>query len=110
VLELESVAVGAAVAEAPYPAMYEGEYVSVPTYPAQPGTVVLGGARPPPQSSISQTSPVPGTYQATEAPAGEDTSVLVQPSRSVRARAKVVKARRVEMEVRILVVDGVVVC
>lgn len=84
----------------------------MPTYAAQPGTVVLGGARPPPQSSISQTSPVPGTYQATEAPAGEDTSVLVHPSRLVRARARVAKvavavATRTEEEERMSVVDGV---
>lgn len=47
----------------------------------------MGGARPPPQSSMSQSSPVPGTYQATEAPAGEDMSVVVQPERSVLAKA-----------------------
>lgn len=40
-----------------------GEYVAVPEYAAQPGTVVLGGARPPPQSRNSHSSPLPGTYQ-----------------------------------------------
>lgn len=43
--------------------MNEGEYVSVPEYCGHPGTVVLGGARPPPQSRKSHTSPEPGTYQ-----------------------------------------------
>lgn len=38
-----------------------GEYVSVPEYAGQPGTVVFGGARPPPQSRNLQISPVPGT-------------------------------------------------
>jgi len=51
----------------------------------------MGGAVPPPQSRKAQTSPVPGTYQATLAPAGEETSVDVQPVRSVRARASDVK-------------------
>jgi hypothetical protein len=45
----------------PKPDMYSGEYVAVPTYPSQPGTVVFGGARPPPQSRNEQISPVPGT-------------------------------------------------
>lgn len=54
--------------------------------------MVFGGAVPPPQSRKSQSSPVPGTYQATLAPAGEDTSVEVQPVRSVRARARVARA------------------
>jgi hypothetical protein len=40
-----------------------GEYVSVPSYAGHPGTVVLGGARPPPQSRRSQISPESGTYQ-----------------------------------------------
>lgn len=35
---------------------------------------------------------MPGTYQATLAPAGEDTSEEVQPVRSVRARARVARA------------------
>lgn len=77
----------------------------MPEYNGQPGTVVLGGALPPPQSSGSQSSPVPGTYQATEAPAGEDISVVVQPTRSVRARAAVAKAAvaiMVLVEVRML--------
>lgn len=77
----------------------------MPEYAGQPGTVVLGGALPPPQSSGSQSSPVPGTYQATEAPAGEDMSVVVQPTRSVRARAAVANAavaRMVLVEVRML--------
>lgn len=38
---------------------------------------------------------MPGTYQATEAPAGEETSVLVQPVRSVLAKAReACRARR----------------
>lgn len=77
----------------------------MPEYNGQPGTVVLGGALPPPQSRGSQSSPVPGTYQATEAPAGEDISVVVQPTRSVRARAAVAKAAvaiMVLVEVRML--------
>lgn len=39
--------------------------VRVPEYKGQPGTSVLGGARPPPQSSRSQISPVSGSYQCT---------------------------------------------
>ena len=53
---------------------------------------MAGGAIPPPQSRKSHISPVPGTYQATLAPAGEETSVEVQPVRSVRARARVARA------------------
>lgn len=34
------------------------EYVSVPVYAAHQGTSNFGGARPPPQSAFSQTSPV----------------------------------------------------
>lgn len=69
----------------------------MPEYAAQPGTVVLGGARPPPQSRKSQSSPVSGTYHAIEAPAGEETSVEVQPTRSVRARAMVAKVAATRM-------------
>lgn len=72
--------------------------MAVPEYRGQPGTLVLGGARPPPQSRKSQSSPVPGTYQAMEAPAGEETSVEVQPVKSVRASATettAAEARRV---------------
>lgn len=59
VAEAEAVA----VAEAPAPKLGRklGLYEAVPTYAAQPGTVVLGGARPPPQSRGAQISPVPGT-------------------------------------------------
>ena len=63
--------------------------MAVPLYKAHPGTSVLGGAIPPPQSRKSQSSPEPGTYQAMLAPAGEETSVDVQPVRSVRAKARV---------------------
>jgi uncharacterized NAD-dependent epimerase/dehydratase family protein len=38
---------------------------SVPVYAAQQGTSYLTGARPPPQSSGSQTSPFVGSYQWT---------------------------------------------
>lgn len=65
---LEAWEVEAAVVEtALLKLMYDGEYVAVPLYAAQPGTVVFGGARPPPQSMKSQISPVPGTYHRTEA-------------------------------------------
>lgn len=87
-VELPAVAVAVALAQ---PGIYEGEYVDVPLYCGQPGTSVLGGAVPPPQSRKSQSSPVPGTYQARLAPAGEETSVEVQPVRSVRARARVAR-------------------
>lgn len=53
--------------------------------------MVIGGAVPPPQSRKEQISPVPGTYQATEAPAGEDSSVLVQPVRSVLAETEAMR-------------------
>lgn len=90
----------------PYPGRYEGEYVKVPEYCGHPGTVVLGGAVPPPQSRKSQSSPVPGTYQARDAPAGEETSVEVQPTRSVRARANEAKEAATRMlEVYILISD-----
>jgi hypothetical protein len=55
------IALAAPVSAAPAKDMYSGEYVAVPTYPSQPGTVVFGGARPPPQSRNEQISPVPGT-------------------------------------------------
>jgi len=70
----------------------------VPEYRGQPGTVVLGGAVPPPQSSGSQSSPVPGTYQMTLAPAGELTSEVVHPVRSVFAAAKAAKAAKTRVE------------
>ncbi|KAL3428395.1 hypothetical protein PVAG01_01904 [Phlyctema vagabunda] len=79
---------GAVLAAAPLkPGRKLGEYVAVPAYCGQPGTVVLGGARPPPQSRGSQTSPLEGTYQITLAPAGELTSDVVHPVRSVFADA-----------------------
>jgi hypothetical protein len=56
-------AVVAVLSAAPNPGKYDGVTVSVPLYPAHPGWVVLGGARPPPQSRKEQISPVPGTYQ-----------------------------------------------
>jgi hypothetical protein len=40
-----------------------GVTVAVPVYPAQPGRVVAGGARPPPQSRKAQISPVSWMYQ-----------------------------------------------
>lgn len=58
VAEAEAVAVALAP---PKPGRKLGLYEAVPTYAAQPGTVVLGGARPPPQSRGAQISPVPGT-------------------------------------------------
>ena len=58
----------------------------MPEYAAQPGTVVLGGARPPPQSRNSQVSPVSGTYQMRDVPAGEIAVEETQPERSVRAK------------------------
>lgn len=59
-----------------------GVTVSVPVYRGQPGTL-FGGARPPPQSTNSQSSPVPGTYQTRLGPTVDET----QPLRSVRALA-----------------------
>lgn len=88
-----------AEAAAPNPGKKLGEYVAVPAYCGQPGTVVLGGARPPPQSRKSQSSPVPGTYQISEGPAVED----VQPERSVRA---VVRVKRVEIR-REVMMEGI---
>ena len=79
--------------------------MAVPLYRGQPGTSVLGGARPPPQSRGAQISPVPGTYQAMDAPAGEETSVEVQPLRSVLARARVDRAAGRRKKVR----DGMIV-
>lgn len=64
--------------------------------------MVFGGARPPPQSRKSQSSPVPGTYQIREGPAVDE----VQPERSVRAVASVRRERRrVVVEVSILRVE-----
>lgn len=39
---------------------YDGEYVPVPEYPSHPGTVVLGGARPPPGHSYQHTKSLCG--------------------------------------------------
>ena len=74
-------------------------------YCGQPGTLYLGGALPPPQSRKSHLSPVPGTYQATEAPAGEDTSVVVQPVKSVLAEART--ARSPKMGKGKVVMEGI---
>ena len=70
----------------------------MPVYCGQPGTEYFGGARPPPQSRKSQSSPVPGTYQAMDAPAGDETSVEVQPVRSVLARATEAKDAAMKTE------------
>lgn len=51
---------------------------------AHPGTSVLGGARPPPQSGMMQSSQEPGTYHIRLGPEMEE----VQPERSVLARAR----------------------
>jgi hypothetical protein len=53
--------VGTALVAAPKFARKDGVTVAVPSYPAQPGTVVFGGAVPPPQSRNEHISPVPGT-------------------------------------------------
>lgn len=49
--------------------------------------MVLGGARPPPQSRNEQISPLPGSYQIRDAPPYTTVSDDTQPSRSVLARA-----------------------
>ena len=85
------------------PAKKLGVTVAVPEYNGQPGTVVMGGAIPPPQSRNEQISPVPGTYQSTLAPPNAITSELVQPWRSVLAVATAAHARRKMLE-RILIV------
>jgi hypothetical protein len=56
--------------------------------------VVFGGARPPPQSRKSQSSPVPGTYQMRDAPPYATVAEDVQPERSVLAVARAARARR----------------
>jgi hypothetical protein len=75
------------------PEMKLGEYVAVPEYSGQPGTVVLTGALPPPQSRKSQISPLPGTYQRTLAPPYAITLEVVQPVRSVLAAESPAKAK-----------------
>ena len=82
--------------------------MAVPLYKAHPGTSVLGGAIPPPQSRKSQSSPEPGTYQAMLAPAGEETSVDVQPVRSVRAKARPARAAESRKVVVVEVIVAVV--
>lgn len=77
--------------------------MAVPEYSGQPGTVVMGGAIPPPQSRNEHISPVPGTYQSTLAPPYAMTSLLVQPERSVFAVAKAAKPMSMRQE-RILIV------
>ena len=72
--------------------------------------MVFGGALPPPQSKGAQSSPVPGTYQATEAPAGEVRSVVVQPVRSVFAETEVVRMWKRRSEREELIRDGILVC
>jgi hypothetical protein len=47
-------AVDDGVASLPKPGRYEGVYDAVPAYAAHPGTVVLGGARPPPENHVSK--------------------------------------------------------
>jgi len=102
----EGTAEAEGVAETPKPGRYVGVYDAVPSYAAQPGTSVLGGARPPPQSRNSQTSPSLGTYQSTLAWAyASVVAVDVQPDRSVLAltSARRESAARV-VEERILIV------
>lgn len=61
-----SVAVGVVSVDAGFQSFQnEGVTVSVPLYAGQPG-IVLGGARPPPQSTPRQISPVSGTYHNAE--------------------------------------------
>ena len=68
-----------------------GVTVSEPWYSGHPGTVDLGGARPPPQSRSEQISSVSGTYQMTVSwalpPVGFATILATetQPLRSVLA-------------------------
>lgn len=57
----------------------------MPEYATHPGTVVLGGARPPPQSRNSQISPVSGTYQIKLAPPYATVADETQPAKSVLA-------------------------
>lgn len=68
----------------------------------QAGLSYLGGARPPPQSGKSQSSPVPGTYQISSGP---DT-LLVQPTRLVRARATVLKSALSRTALRYMLRSG----
>lgn len=70
-----------------------GEYVAVPEYSGQPGTVVLTGALPPPQSRKSQISPLPGTYQSMLAPPLAITFEVAQPVRSGLAAERQAKAK-----------------
>jgi hypothetical protein len=85
--------------EAVNPAQNDGVAVSVPSYKGQPGTVVLGGARPPPQSRSSQISAVSASYQITSG-VGSETLVEVQPPRSVLAVAVTARRRRPPTAVR----------
>jgi hypothetical protein len=71
----------------------------VPEYAAQPGTVVMGASRPPPQSRKAQISPVPGTYQIRLAPPYATVWEDVHPERSVLARATADTERTVRREV-----------
>jgi hypothetical protein len=87
---------------------YEADDVKVPEYNGHPGTVVLGGARPPPQSRGSQISPVSGSM-LWRGPSPH--WVRVRRSNSHEERAGVVRVRRVRVRVRkrsILILFGVV--
>lgn len=64
VAETDAMVAGAAT-EGVQQERYEVVRTAVPEYRGHPGTSVLGGARPPPQSSGSHTSPVFGSYQCT---------------------------------------------
>ncbi|KAI1734214.1 hypothetical protein F4680DRAFT_454207 [Xylaria scruposa] len=81
----------------------EDGVATVSEEPSQPGTVVFGGARPPPQSRSSQISPVSGTYQIRLAPPYATVCEDTQPPMSVLAaacparRAAVAKAAEVRM-------------
>lgn len=59
--------------------------------------MVLGGARPPPQSRKAQTSPVSGTYQMRLAPPYATVSDEMQPDRSVLAAAWPAKRKVAKM-------------
>ena len=69
--------------------------------------MVLGGARPPPQSRKEQISPLVGSQKIMEAPPKAMVSEEVQPSKLVFAAARAAREVRARMVERILmVVDG----
>lgn len=86
--------------------IYDGvsTHTAVPVYAAvQHGLVVLGGARPPPQSSGSQICPSSGSYQCTMPSAQEPYVCVAQPTAEALRAAARSRTARVERVCMVIV-------